>query len=80
MSAVISTTFVSVWEDGAFGYIDLESRMAIEPQFDDCMPFRDGLAAVQRGNWFAMVDRAGRFVWGPTMEGGVSRVIKSEWV
>lgn len=62
-----------------WGFIDTHGKVVIEPQFDQCEPFTNGLAEVQRGNWYGLIDRTGRFVWGPTTEGGVSRVLESEW-
>jgi hypothetical protein len=63
----------------AFGFIDIEGHWAIEPQFDQIKPFQDGLAEVQRGDFYGLIDKSGSFVWGPTTEGSVYRVIDSEW-
>ena len=62
-----------------FGFIDIEGRWVVEPQFDQVESFKDGLAEVQRGDWFGLIDRAGHFVWGPVAEGTLVRVMESEW-
>lgn len=53
--------------------------MGREPQFDQVNPFEHGLAEVQRGDWYGLIDKAGRFVWGPTTEGALNRTIEAEW-
>jgi len=46
-----------------YGYIDTQGTMAIQPQFDNALPFRNGLARVKlRGN-DAYIDKAGQTVW-----------------
>ena len=56
------------------------ARLAMnDPQFDQVEPFSDGLAEVQRGDWYGLIDKAGQFVWGPTTEGTVNRAFESEW-
>ncbi|HEX4795188.1 MAG TPA: WG repeat-containing protein [Humisphaera sp.] len=62
------------------GFIDLACRWVVEPQFDDCQAFKNGLAEVQRGDWYGLIDRSGEFIWGPTPEGGIHRVFESEWL
>jgi hypothetical protein len=63
-----------------YGFVDIRGQWAIEPQFDQCEPFSHGVAEVQRGDWYGLIDTSGKFIWGPTTEGMVSRVIESEWV
>ena len=88
---VLETTLNLGWEGfreglaaayvgGAWGVIDLTGRVVIEAQFDDVGPFERGLARVRRGDWSGLIDRAGRFVWGPTTEPcGPDRVIEGPW-
>lgn len=63
----------------AYGFVDIEGRWVVEPQFDQVNPFEHGLAEVQRGDWYGLIDKAGRFVWGPTTEGALNRTIESDW-
>lgn len=64
---------------------DTAGKMVIEPQFDDVGPFdvgpfEGGIAPVTRDKWNGLIDRTGRFIWGPTTESiGFSRVLESEW-
>ena len=65
---------------GNWGVIDTTGKMVIEPQFDDVGSFEVGIAPVTRDKWNGLIDRTGRFIWGPTTESvGLSRVLESEW-
>lgn len=65
---------------GNLGVIDTTGKMVIEPQFDDVGPFEGGIAAVTRDKWNGLIDRTGRFIWGPTTESvGFARVLDGEW-
>jgi len=66
-------------ESIALDYKVIDGHWVIEPQFDLAEPFQDGLAEVQRGDWYGLIDRAGHFAWGPTTEGALNRVIETEW-
>jgi hypothetical protein len=75
----ISEGLLATWSGEAYGFVDIEGRWVVEPQFDQVDPFEHGLAEVQRGDWYGLIDRSGRFVWGPTTEGSLNRTIESEW-
>jgi hypothetical protein len=47
------------------GFIDAHGRFIISPNFDDALPFSEGLAAVQVGDVWGFVDAAGRQVIQP---------------
>lgn len=65
---------------GNWGVIDTRGKMVIDPQFDDVGPFEGGIAPVTRDKWNGLIDRTGRFIWGPTTESvGFSHVLESEW-
>jgi WG containing repeat len=64
----------------AYGFLDREERWAIEPQFDQVASFRGGLAEVQHGDWYGLINPLGEFVWGPTTEGVLCVELESEWV
>lgn len=65
---------------GNWGVIDTTGKMVIEPQFDHVGSFEGGIAPVTRDKWNGLIDRTGRFIWGPTTESvGPSRVLESEW-
>lgn len=75
-----SDGLVVAWIDGAWGAIDATGRIVIKPEYDSFEPFRDGLAAVQRGDWYCLLNREGRLVWGPSREAcGADGLIESEW-
>jgi WG containing repeat len=74
-----SEGLAAAWSGEAYGFIDVEGRWVIEPQFDMVEPFKNGLAGIQRGDWYGLIDKTGNFVWGPTTEGSVNRTIEMEW-
>lgn len=50
-------------QQGRWGYLDAQGRVAIEPRFEAARPFVDGRAAVQTAsNEWRMIDSQGRFV------------------
>jgi hypothetical protein len=55
-------------KDGAWGYIDREGTMVIEPQFEDAKPFSDGRAKVIRDGAPVFIDSTGAVVLAPDVE------------
>ena len=74
-----SEGLAAAWSGQAYGFINVEGQWVIEPQFDQCGAFHHGVADVQREDWYGLIDRTGRFIWGPTTEGSVWRASQSEW-
>ncbi|HLH25940.1 MAG TPA: WG repeat-containing protein [Chloroflexota bacterium] len=62
---VFSEDLGVIGQNGKFGYIDPNGRVAIEPQFDWASPFHDDLAAVSFGNHAGYIDYTGSFVINP---------------
>jgi hypothetical protein len=54
--------------NGKWGYIDKLGKTAIKPQFDWALSFREGLAAVQVGDFWGYIDRDGRVRIDPKFE------------
>ncbi|MDB5303094.1 MAG: hypothetical protein JWM97_643 [Phycisphaerales bacterium] len=79
MVEAFSEGFAAAWNGNSYGFLDVTGRWSVEPQFDQCEPFKNGLAWVQRGDWYGLIDTTGKFVWGPTTEGAVARVLESDW-
>ena len=49
-------------DDYRYGYLDINGTFAIAPQFVDCLPFSEGLAAAQWGGdgyWWGYIDKSG---------------------
>lgn len=46
-----------------YGYINTQGIMAIQPKFDNALPFRNGLARVKVQGNDAYIDKAGQMVW-----------------
>jgi len=67
------------WSGEAFGYLNVQGEWVIEPRFHQANPFEHGLAEIQHGDWYGLINQTGKFVWGPTTEGGLNHVIESEW-
>src|SRR5438445_11278325 len=55
-------------ENGKFGYIDRNARIAIKPQFDDAKFFSEGLARVKIGKKWGFIDRTGNVLIAPQFE------------
>jgi hypothetical protein len=55
-----STVLLRVERSGKWGFIDRAGQIAIAPQFDEAMPFSEGLAVVQRGNAWGYIDITGQ--------------------
>ncbi len=61
-----SEGLVDVCRSGKCGFVDLDGRTVIAPQYKDAEPFGEGLAAVSRkGDRYGFVDRSGKFVIEP---------------
>ncbi|MDR2964095.1 MAG: WG repeat-containing protein [Bacteroidales bacterium] len=51
--------------DKKFGFVDTEGRVVINPQFEEALPFSEGLAAIeQKGKW-GFIDKTGKIVINP---------------
>jgi len=46
-----------------YGYMDKEGKMIIPPQYDDAMPFRNGLAFVEKDGAYSFIDKSGNVVF-----------------
>jgi hypothetical protein len=51
---------------GRWGFVDKDGKFVINPQFDDAMPFSNGLARVKISRKLGYVDQSGKYVWNPT--------------
>lgn len=49
-------------ENGKFGYIDAQGKVAIKPQFDDAKSFSEGLARVKIGRKWGFINQTGNLV------------------
>lgn len=61
----VETGLIPVKSGDVFGYIDLEGKYVINPQFDSAFPFTDGLALVKKGDLFGYIDEKGTYVIAP---------------
>jgi len=50
---------------GRWGYIDKSGKFAINPQFDEAMPFADELARVKMSRKNGYINSSGKYVWNP---------------
>jgi len=53
---------------GQIGFVDKTGKIIITPQFTEVCPFVDGLSLVEVATKIGVIDRSGRFVWGPMVE------------
>ncbi len=53
---------VAVFADKLWGYLGLDGKLAIKPQFAEAKSFREGLAPVRRANLWGYIDIAGNMV------------------
>lgn len=54
-----------VLQDGGYGYVDRTGRVALEPRYENALPFFRGVARVKCGDSFAYIDQRGRVIWDP---------------
>jgi len=52
-------------DEGLWGYIDKQGRMAIAPAYADAEPFQNGLAAVRQGKLWGYIDPKGQWAIEP---------------
>lgn len=50
-------------DEGKWGYIDPSGQIAIECEWDQALPFSNGLARVYLNDQMALIDHSGRVVW-----------------
>jgi hypothetical protein len=43
-----------------YGFVDLKGKIVIEPQWDDALAFKNGLAAVKRNDKWGCIDKTGK--------------------
>lgn len=66
--ATIDTTnklVAQVCLNGKFGYLGTDFKFVIEPQFDNALPFNEGLACVEQGKKWGFINIKGEFVIPP---------------
>lgn len=54
---------------GKWGFLNVEGKWAIEPQFEVTYGFHDGLAPVRVGGRWGIIDSKGRFIVNPQFDG-----------
>jgi hypothetical protein len=52
-----------------WGYIDKQSKLAINPQFEEAGDFSDGLAIVRIGDRYGYIDKSGKLAIQPQFDG-----------
>ena len=72
--------------DGKYGFIDLDGKVIVEPQFSSATHFGEGLAGVKVGDKWGFIDKKGKLIIPPTFdnvgdfsEGLVSVELKGKW-
>jgi hypothetical protein len=60
---------VQLEADGQWGYVDMQGEMVIPPQYQLAFAFGQGRALVHDGKGLAILDREGREVARPALEG-----------
>lgn len=58
----LSNKRILVKKDGKYGYLDAELEVKIEPQYEEATSFFENLAAVKKGNKWAVINRDGEEV------------------
>jgi hypothetical protein len=69
MAGRFSDGLAAVKLNGKWGYIDKDGKTVISPQFDQAVPFQNGLAQVvvrSSPPKFGYIDRTGKYIWEPT--------------
>ena len=55
-------------EEGKYGFVDTFGNIFIDAQFENAMPFSEGLARIQQDGRFGFIDRIGRVAITPQFE------------
>lgn len=58
-------TYAAVEKDGKWGFVDVNGKMVIKPQFNDARSFSNGLAAVKQGGLWGFIDSTEKMVIEP---------------
>lgn len=57
-----------ILEDGKYGYIDKTGKVVIQPQFENTIGFREGLAATKMNGKYGYIDKTGKWVIEPKFD------------
>lgn len=61
----LATSLGLIRQGEGFGYIDRAGDIAIQPRYENAMPFFRGVARVKCGDSFAYIGQSGQLVWDP---------------
>ena len=64
-SKALSTALGLVKQGDAYGYVNRTGKLALQPRYQNALPFFRGVARVKCGNSFAYINQDGRPVWDP---------------
>ena len=59
---MFSDGMLCVKYNGKYGYVDVEGEFVIEAQYDNAMPFKNGTALVQIGEYIYLIDTEGTVI------------------
>ena len=54
-----------VYDGKNFGYVDKKGSYVINPQFNQALDFKNGLACVRQGDQWGYIDKTGKFIINP---------------
>lgn len=55
-------------KDGLWGFVSLDGKVLLEPQFEDASSFSKGMAAVKKDGKWGYIDKTGAFLIPPTFD------------
>jgi hypothetical protein len=65
---ISSDGLIQVESNGKYGFVNLELKTIIEPQFEDVGNFSEGLAPAKMNNKYGYIDRTGKFIIEPQFD------------
>jgi hypothetical protein len=67
-ASISSDGLIQVEINGKYGFVNLELKTIIEPQFEDVGNFSEGLAPAKINNKYGYIDRTGKFIIEPQFD------------
>ena len=65
LSSILAQDLIPYYQNGKYGYCNIDKSIIIKPQFDGCGFFNDGLAWIKQKGKFGYIDKKGKIIVNP---------------